>query len=1670
MVAPPRLFARTLLVWLAASAAVHAAPTQEQIRTALGSPPELTWEITGTGSWNVDDRGLSIYPVPYAVSVHGLETTVTGPGVANLTIDSGGLDVRSVWVDDVRSGIEGWGGYNSVHVGPGTHRLRWAVSRSATSESYSPPVTCREATWQPYRELPLAVGANGSVTLTSPGKNPWIGQDRLHHGDGGGAWSGLKVAPTTPATDASLIGDFDGPGVLVFRSKVGGDGMATYKIDAGSQVPLSPYGWARVRVPVETGHHRIEWRADLGSGITWRPSLELAVDEVALLPYVNLSEALDTPGWVWTTKPGYDNVAPYGIPDATARGGSMVAGSWLSELSTPLAGSQLLKVRSRGQLAPEVFIDDAYAASAALPPTADGWQDQLHELPDGEGMLRLVLNHGTEVDFVEILPVPTTIDAALGVPGGSITTDGSSVWRVAPYAEMAGYGASITSRRGEGRSWMELPVTGPATLRFDWKSRDHNADCQLLVDGKPMAVVSHPQVSETVHIEVPAGSHSVRWQVDAPINFPTSFTVSIANLSLTPLGAEASAMTALGLTQPVSLAGEWKAGSTFGRAALESPAAGSTGNQWSSDHEIRAHFRGPGLLKFRWYLGIDPASGYTASWRLENPASGELWLSRDSYEGIDGWREASVWLPPGGTLLEWSVSGSPEEASLAALADVVFIPDAPLSLGDAVEAPQLIWTTDPATPWLGVNAPSLGDDVALSPPLVKGASAKLATTLQGPGRLSYRWRDFDTTTSRVWGKVSIAGQVVDESSWRDDGEIVEVMVPFSGPVTVDWIASVPDWIQYPDDFIGVDSVTWEPSKERPLAASLDTAKAKVSWKSSTARSFTGRDDAGALGGSSAYTCILPGEESWLEATVNGPGLFDFWLREIEGSDLSGNPWDYWSLTIDGKPVAVDGTTTWEPFWIAGNGPHRIRLTLRIPEIEQGDRQWLAGAVDEVSWQPMKRVGLNRGGGLPRLNWKSNSPLPPTAFSRAGRQNKPAIVLNTLGASDSWVETKVQGPCELSWDSALSGNWAVYREARNSLQIDGTNVIPMTAHPWQRMRLTLPSGPHSIRWQCEPYYEGWEGSEDVEEFPVALNAMWRIGNVSIRRGASKLSAALDVPELFALETGDDAGSTVTVAGEDAWQPAPRSSLYFFHPGRTGKLHTRWGHPGKTSGTWRVQTEDGYGSDLTSEGNEWEPHVSLLKPGGFCKWTYDGSDPAFDTPLLASLSIDSSPVREIAEALESVSPIEPGRWVGLEDDSAPVGSDSAWSFLDGLGYNYHHVAETTVTGPARLSFWWKRQGSSTLTLSLDGALLPVPPAAETWTQVEIAVNPGSHVVSWSHYAGPGTSSISPSEAWLDALLLTDAAGKSLDQAASIHPAVQLSTHDDAPLSWHPVAHAEADGSWTEAVRAVSGSRVLKTTVNGPAVLTFHARAFTGLPAPVIAQARARSTESSTGGFPGGGGVYPTVLAHFLAVHVDGNTVSRLDSTTAGAWQEMSVQVPEGSHEISFQLMGRFYSWLFREYEAESTQPDLQGWLDDFRLQPIASPPTANNPQAAGHQSPGSDADHDGANDDLEYWFGTAPRDPSSVPPALEVHAAATSEPDAPPAWLMIPYLPLHASGAVLEASSDLVEWQPLEVDLLHEPLSHASTLSLPRATTTHYPWVIPPGGSQQYFRLRFPDLAD
>ena len=404
---------------------------------------------------------------------------------------------------------------------------------------------------------------------------------------------------------------------------------------------------------------------------------------------------------------------------------------------------------------------------------------------------------------------------------------------------------------------------------------------------------------------------------------------------------------------------------------------------------------------------------------------------------------------------------------------------------------------------------ALADEITLP-------ATRFGTVVHGPGTVSFHWHDFDG--SPVIGTFSADGKVLHTSTNGPADQLVEVFIPVSSAVTLEWTATASTQWDVRNSLIGVDKVSFTEWPVYPLAAALD-APATVTWKTSGEIPFTGRTDLDAKGETSAYVGLLPGETSWLEATVEGPGLFDFWLRKQAGIDLPGYLWNFWSLTIDGQPVAIHDTV-WPALWITGAGQHRIRFTLRNTT-DGINRQWLASGVDDVSWVPFKTTSLKIAGGLAGHSWKTGRTLPAVGLLDSGRDGEPAILLRPGQAAPSWLGLKLQGPCEISWDSALDETeWSTYAE--HFLRVDGIDVTPLRPHPWQRMRLTLPAGNHSVRWLTK--LRRIPADSDPSHPQLAF-AAWRLGGFAIQQGITPLARALDFSGLFALETGDSGGLVV-----------------------------------------------------------------------------------------------------------------------------------------------------------------------------------------------------------------------------------------------------------------------------------------------------------------------------------------------------------------------------------------------------------------------------------------------------------------------------------------------------------------------------------------------------------------
>ncbi|MDB6057273.1 MAG: peptidyl-Asp metalloendopeptidase, partial [Verrucomicrobiales bacterium] len=100
----------------------------------------------------------------------------------------------------------------------------------------------------------------------------------------------------------------------------------------------------------------------------------------------------------------------------------------------------------------------------------------------------------------------------------------------------------------------------------------------------------------------------------------------------------------------------------------------------------------------------------------------------------------------------------------------------------------------------------------------------------------------------------------------------------------------------------------------------------------------------------------------------------------------------------------------------------------------------------------------------------------------------------------------------------------------------------------------------------------------------------------------------------------------------------------------------------------------------------------------------------------------------------------------------GSDAAQS--GAIVANQSSSLQGTVTGPARLSFWWNvasEQAGDFLSFSIDGVQQWSASGAGTWTQEKYFIPSGSHTIQWV-YSKNGSVDTGADAAWFDQVQLT------------------------------------------------------------------------------------------------------------------------------------------------------------------------------------------------------------------------------------------------------------------------------------------------------------------------------
>lgn len=1310
-----------------------------------------------------------------------------------------------------------------------------------------------------------------------------------------------------------------------------------------------------------------------------------SADGIDGLQEVSLADALDTPGWMWEGLDGGEGM-PFGAEDPAARGGAHVVLPNRAGISTHVPGEGIVRIRFNGLSEPTVSVEGerVNVVLMADDPEFVGSDHQIGVvlIPSGGGTLLISTWRQIEVDYVEWIPPPASIAATLGLPD-TITSGGTAIWVPAPAHRLGKYVAALTVTEASPEGWFEFPVTGPAEVAVS-SNRDYSGSgIELFVDGQTVWFAGS---QEGITIEVPAGTHTLRCH-GRKSAYHDSY-LQITGMTVTPLATEGKLGAAMDQAAAWASWGGWELSATLahdGEDALQPLVPADPPSPiHESQHVLRKAVNGPGYVRFMSYLLDTPESSYSApmSWGSDVHAS----VFRRFSDEPQGWQQHTLWYPPGEHYIRWGVIGNASDLSRVAIDQLTFEASETLAFDEVVGDVDGIWENDPDRPWTGVRKDPGGGAFIISPIIGPDEPTRRALAVAGPGTLRFHWSNGakQDTEGEIW----INGvKRTPELPYYQEGEAVILAVPEGGEVTIEWKFTA----RFGGNWAAMSDIEWTPWPEVALTEALDTPL-QVAWETSGELPFKGRTDSSAINGSAAQVGLLPGEETWLEATVTGPGLFDFWFRGVPGA-LNDPRVLEWELFVDGVKSYIPPTSsTWPAQWLLGPGVHKIRLVFRNNTEVDGPAFI---AVDDVSWQPL--VPAQGGEG-----WTASHPELVDGFSNGGLDDGPQHVVPVATGEVRWIEKTVTGPGVLEWTTRLTKGRHV--NFTPQVVIDGVCALPLEGmSEWKTKRLHIPGGVHTVRWISEPEFYS------DEPYRVQTDAIWQISNVRFTPGVSPLMLGIDDEEMFWLAVGDAAGSAVGSAdahdGEDAWALGDGTLLYLCNTTPQGI---------KARGM--VARLDGNGGEP-----QWVPMFRWAAPGQSVEWARSdayGSVTDEQSCVVDQFTMEQFEITTFDEAVDAEEAFVVNKWVGLADvDNSYDGADAAWSYL-GRSYGSNTVS-TTVQGPAKMRFRWRSSGTGSLGLRVDGAWLPVAVPGGDWQEVELEVYQAAFV-EWVHARNPETSYEAPGEAWLDLVMIESLPPRTISSLAGEGSGLVFESTADAAEAdqWRGAAYRDATGQWRQGARGITGAAGLQTTVTGPTLLSF--RSYCGrisIPGPPVNPV---ATQSIIGIGPGG--YY--ITQRFLSVKIGDSIKLKIIPEEGEEWTDHLVYIPEGEHRVVWQLDG-VKSFTFSSERAE----EWQAWVGDVGLQ---SPHAHYEAWAdrfldgSSARQPGDDADGDEVMNFIEYAYGSEPGDKLSKP--AEMFAVIQPEVSSwPPKQRFAVYIPrpLAHVPAVLQVSDDFETWTPAPI---------------------------------------------
>ncbi len=513
------------------------------------------------------------------------------------------------------------------------------------------------------------------------------------------------------------------------------------------------------------------------------------------------------------------------------------------------------------------------------------------------------------------------------------TTGGDADWFIDTSVYKVG-GSSLRSGdiNNYDVSWIETTVVGPATISFDWQvSSEYNYDfLKFFVDGTELfrisGATSWDRISHTINSW---GSHTLRWI------YTKDFSVSrdsdcgwIDNLMIHDVDY---AVENPGLQWSSGGDADWLiSSSTYytGSSSLQSGDIGNYGESW-----IEATISGPVIISFDWRTSSELHYDFLRFYidgTEQNAISGYTSWSHMSYTN-------NTW---GSHTLRWAYI---KDYSVSSYSDCGWIDNIQIQdVDDAVESPELVWSTGGNRDWLiDTSTYNVGGSAIRSGDIGSFGNTWIQTTIQGPATISFDWKvssepNGDYLHFYIDGiqRTSISGsspwihRIFTIGGWGSHTLRWTYSKNWLGSSYSDcgWIDNIQ--IQTPDTAVENPGLLWDSGGNTEWYVDAST----YNKGSSSIRSGD----------------ISNNGQTWVETTVEGPGIISFdWQTSSETN------YDFLKFSVDGTELyMISGPTSWAriSYTINSWGSHTLRwaYTKDFSVSRYSDCGW----IDNVQFNPL----------------------------------------------------------------------------------------------------------------------------------------------------------------------------------------------------------------------------------------------------------------------------------------------------------------------------------------------------------------------------------------------------------------------------------------------------------------------------------------------------------------------------------------------------------------------------------------------------------------------------------------------------------------------------------------------------------------------------------------------